>query len=179
MKEFKIFFYQQVWLYLSIILSNLHNNSRFLQLIDNIFSLIIHKGLYNKMNSGLILVGNNIDKSHRTLTLTYMNTSLWGRNMYVGLYYALKSNKTFNDYGTTPNRKIFISVAITETRQFSFHHNCLYHPDLTLSSYLNYIEPNLHNLNADKYQYNFIPILQVTVWDIDLPTNKHIKIRNV
>jgi len=88
MKELKIFFYQQVWLYLSIILSNLQNNSRFLQLIDNIFSSIIHKGLYNKMNSGLILVGS--DKSPRKLTLTYMNNSLWRRNLYIGLYYALK-----------------------------------------------------------------------------------------
>jgi len=131
------------------------------------------------MNSGLILVGSDIDKSHRKLTLTYINNSLWGRNMYIGLYYALKSNKRFNDYGTTPNRKIFISVAITETREFSFHHNCLYHPNLTLSSYLNYIKPNLNYLNAENYLDNFIPILQVTVWDIDLPTNKHIKIRNV
>jgi len=83
------------------------------------------------------------------------------------------------DYGTTPNRKIFISVAITETREFSFHHNCLYHPNLTLSSYLNYTKTNLNYLNAENYLDNFIPILQVTVWDIDFPTNKHIKIWNV
>lgn len=179
MKELKIFFYQQVWLYLSIILSYLHNNSSILNLIDNIFKYIIDKGLYTKMNTGLTLVGKKVDNEHGKLTLTYMNTSLWERNMYVGLYYALISNKTFMDYGTTKNRKIFISVAITETREFSLHNNCLYQPNLTLTSYLNYTEPNLNYLKKENYLDNFIPVLQVTVWDIDLPTNKYIKIRNV
>lgn len=173
-----IFFYQLIWSFARNILTNLNNQSRLLIFIDRILMRIINKGYYSWMLTGIDVLEKN--ESDRNLKITFGNMGLTGRNMYIGIYYALLANNHFINYGKSSNhRKIFISHAITRTREFSLHNNILYQNNITLSSFLQNIEPNLIYLQKENYLDNFIYFFEVVIWDINTPINKYIKISNL
>lgn len=50
---------------------------------------------------------------------------------------------------------------------------------MTLSKFVHYIEPNLIHLTNNNYLDKFITIIEVMVWNINLPSNQGIKLRRL
>lgn len=181
MKDLKKKIYKVIFFWGRWFLSRLHYRSKFFKFIDKVIMLIIKEGYYSGYEAGLLPVVKHVDSHQRKLTLGFMNLNLCGRNVYIGLYYAIRANQQFLEFGRYSNhgnQKIFIGIGKTDEREFSLFNNCLFHNDITLSSFLEYIEPNLDYLLAANYLDTFIDLLIVNVWDMNLDSNRHIKLRN-
>lgn len=64
------------------------------------------------MNPGLHVLKEEVIKENRELNIIFFNPRFSYRNIYIALYYALKSNKTFlnlNFGGDRSEVKLFIS----------------------------------------------------------------------
>jgi hypothetical protein len=133
---------------------------------------ILRLGYYPLIDTGLNLDRISCDKGLREFTMYFNNSSLMYRDIYIGLYYALKSNLILN----TQSVRIAISSAQTETRQFSLHKNVLFNENTTLTKYLKWTQQNFEQLSMDNYLDELIPLLFVDLWDINLPINCNIKV---
>ncbi len=133
---------------------------------------ILRVGYYPLIDTGLNLDRISCDKGLREFTMYFNNSSLMYRDIYIGLYYALKSNMILN----TQSVRIAFSSAQTETRQFSLHKNVLFNENTTLTKYLKWTQQNFEQLSMDNYLDELIPLLFVDLWDINLPINCNIKV---
>jgi len=146
------------------LLRGLDNKSRLLKLLDKICLHIIHLGYYKYMNERLEIVHEEVLFGGRELSIIFQNPCFEYRNIYIALYFALKANQTFLNFGAGPgNHKIFISRARTIDRGFSLHHNLLYLDDMSLSQFLQYTEPNLSYIAVANYFNNIIAIIEVMI----------------
>ena len=164
--------YQSLWNISQILLRRQPIGTKTFHCIDWLLSHIIRVGYYPLIDTGLDLDQIYCEKDGRDFTMIFNNNTLMYRDIYIGLFYALKSNLILN----TKDIRIAISFAHTSTRQFTLHNNTLFNENTTLSKYLLWTEPNLKYLSRNNYLDEFIPVFTVQVWDMDLPSNSHIKV---
>lgn len=171
-KKRVITYYNIVWNFLARILRLCSKNSKTLIWIDKLFINIINKGYYPFISTGLTFSLLKTEKGIRNFTIIWTNDYLWDRDIYIGIYYAFKSLQVINP----GNLRLVISVAFTETAEFTLHNNIVFDPDLTLTQFLTWVEPNYEYLIRYNYMNDFIEGVKLIAWDINLPANSNLKI---
>lgn len=74
------------------------------------------------------------------------------------------------------SKKVIIITALIDGREFNFHHNVLITPNTSLQEYLAAVEDSIVQLYNDRYPIDVVPYFMVKVWNMDMVSNKNIKI---
>ena len=164
--------YQSCWNMSMSIIRRQRVRSKWFNRCERMLDHILSSGYFNLIDTGLTVGSIKTDKERRDITIKYHNNSLMYRNMYIGLFYALKSNLVLN----SPAVWVGITFAHGPLRNFTLHRNILFNHNTTLSKFLDWTEPNYIYLMRENYLDNLIPLLEAQMWYIDIPLNSHIKI---
>ena len=161
-------------------------NNNMLLILNNLLKLtnfLISK-LLNKeedtrgwQDLSLTLIAIRYSEGGRFLEFYLSNNKLLThKNLLYGIHNTLFNNKEFLNFG---DKKVFIITAIIQDIHFNFHHNVLVNNYTDFETYYNLVKEHISSLYTDNKNYYItdeIPLLKVIVWNMDLHTNKDIKI---
>ena len=109
----------------------------------------------------LEILNVDFNKSGRFLSFYLQNNFLYdSRDSLQGIFNTLMSDSRFTSFG---NKKVIITTAFINGRDFSFHHNILITNDTTFIEYYDKVKNIVEENYEDGYPVNVIPTFKVRV----------------
>jgi hypothetical protein len=123
-----------------------------LSLIDYLVN-ILERRYYMKITAVIY------NDSSRYLRFYLSNTDLLRhREALNGIFYTLKSDKRFLEFGS---KKIIFAIAIIDDIEYTYHHNVLIDNNTSFKKYYSLIRDNINNLYDNNYPIDTVPLFKI------------------